>query len=238
MSSVEITVDFSPVDGDPTQVLEVVGKDFGTAFPGGVGQFLKIDSAQLGRAAISLVRLPEASEAVADEVTLLTLVFRVVREGEASLEFVAGESNLYDGDEPLDVSFVGTSVLTEAEDTTVPGQNIHVSPSELRFSPTEVGGADSRSLRIVNRGYSDLEVQLIETDVSSLCTSVTGTEFESGVFAPLGVAPFTVPPFGFVELRVFFEPPAAGFFAGCLVIESNDSERPLIRVPMFGQGGS
>jgi hypothetical protein len=236
MSSLELVVDFSPADGRPTQVLELVGKEIGEVLQGGVGRVLNIDSATLGRAKISLARLPEVSETVDGDVVLLTLIFRAIRQGEASLGLVADQSILYDGESPIGVEYQSTTVIVDVEDPNIPGQSIHVSPAELRFErTTDAGETDCQTLRVVNNGFSDLEVIRVESEQSSQCLTDAVAELAPAAFVPQLETPFTVPAFGFVEFGVRFTPPGTGAFAGCLALDSNDSERPLIHLSMHGE---
>ena len=123
----------------------------------------------------------------------------------------------------------GVGVSVDALGGGPPGQKIGFAPALLDFGQVDIGTTSSKTLRISNFGFSELEV----VDVGS-----TLPEFTS-----FFVSSFTVPPFGFVELTVEFTPTIEGTYSGDLVIESNDPQQPdtdgdgfgEVRVPLLGQ---
>lgn len=222
----DFAVTFEPEGGAIGQVLEVAGFESGSYLAGRVGQLFSLDTATPGRVGVTAARLPQLDRAGSGVQPLMNLVFRARREGTATLDFAGFQGAapaLLDttGQPAPGVTFRGgVEVRVSAAGAGPPSQKIGFFPAAIDFGQVDPGGTARRRLRISNFGFSDLEVR----DVG-----VSLPEFSSF----FGAA-FTVPPFGFVELGVEFDPERSGFFSGDLVIASDDQRQPAIFVPLAG----
>jgi hypothetical protein len=103
-----------------------------------------------------------------------------------------------------------------------------VSPAQLNFGQVKVGDS------------VELQVKL-EAQVNSP-VSITGLTLQDGL-APGGASGFQiveppdgVPPLAEASFRIRFSPTALQAYAATLVVQSNDEERPEVRVPLSGEG--
>ena len=103
---------------------------------------------------------------------------------------------------------------------TVTGQKIGLFPQTLDFGIVTLGHDATRSLRISNLGFSNLEVR---------DATITGVGYDSYFSSP-----FVIPPFAFVTLTVVFSPEHEGSHSAEIVIESNDPKRPHASVTLLG----
>jgi len=103
---------------------------------------------------------------------------------------------------------------------------ISVSPSYVDFSEVEVGTTVTRQVYIRNYGSVPGTVYSVRLGGSSV-----------GVF---GLAPLTTPvtlyPYNSIAVSLTFAPTAGGLYAGSLIIESDDPERPVLSVNLSGSG--
>jgi hypothetical protein len=230
VAAADFAVTFGPDDERLGQALEMVGFEPGTYLAGGVGQvFSSVDTSTPGRVGISAARLPNEDRVGSGRQVLLDLLFRPRREGSARLGFAPfqrdGPALISAADvDVAGVSFVGEVIVNvDATGGGPPGQKIGFSPALVDFGPVELGATSRRRLRISNFGFSGLEI-----------TGVSPTLPE---FSSFFGSPFTIPPFGFVELAVEFSPTRAGHFSANMVIASNDPERSEMWAPLLGQSG-
>jgi hypothetical protein len=229
-SAAEFVVTFepAPLDPDRTPVLEAVGFDPGDFLSGGLTQAYNVDTGRPGQVEVRVARLPVTDHMGAGEARVLSLKLRARRPGTAMLDFAAvaerAAPTLLDasGNPVAGVSFVGGGQVTvEATGAESAGQRIGFAPPLLEFEDRPPGVAAKARLRLSNFGYSDLRV-----------LDVTSTRPE---FVTFFTSPFTIPPFGSVELPVRFAPFAPGLFAAELTVTSDDPERPEVRVPVLGR---
>jgi hypothetical protein len=231
MAAADLTVRFEPTDGMPTQVLELAGFDSGPLLSGAAGQIFSVDGRTPGQATIRALRLPlpPRDRVSTDAAVLVSLFFRARREGTATLGFDAASQLLFaegcaapEGCPVAGLRFVGAvPVLVDVQAGGSPGQKIGFAPGRLDLGEIPAAQVASRSLRISNFGFSDLELLDVESTLPEFTTF-------------LGSA-VTVPPFGFVLVTVQFSPGAAGLFSGDLTLISDDMRRPRVPVPVVGR---
>lgn len=101
-------------------------------------------------------------------------------------------------------------------------QEIKLSPSSVQFG--RVSGTKSRSVKIQNKGTTDLMVGPI-----ALCPGTSG-EFSFSLGSSV------VPARRSTDLRVAYTPAGAGDDQGCLDIPSNDPGNPLVQLRLAGSG--
>ncbi|MCP3981939.1 MAG: choice-of-anchor D domain-containing protein [bacterium] len=226
-AAADFAVTFGHTDGDQGQVLQFVGFAQGTYFSGGPGQLYSVETSTPGRVEIAVTRLPAQDGASSGELPLISLMFRPRREGAARLAFAPSRRLLpsllsADDHEVPGVRFAGTLDVAVNDVTgEAPGQRIGFAPARLDFGEVDAGMTSRKTLRISNFGFFELRVNDVET------TEPEWTSFFT--------SPFTVPPFGFVEVTVEFTPTRAGVFSGELVLESDDPERPDTDDDGFGE---
>jgi len=230
VTGADFAVTYGPADGDPSQVLELLdGFTPGSYLRGSFGQIFGLDRTTPGRVAVVASRFPEQDEVGSGQQSLMDLVFRALREGDATLDFAPvqrSQATLLNavGQEVSGVSFVGpVSVEVKATGADPIAQRIGVVPQRLDFGALSIGTTSSRTMRISNFGFSDVEV----TDVTSTVSD----------FTSFFGAPFTISQFGFVELTVEYSAERAGLFAGELVIELGGAADANMRVPLLGRAG-
>jgi hypothetical protein len=223
-------VTFDPVDSVAARVLDFLRIEPGDYLSGDIGQALAVDPSTPGRVEVRVSRLPSEARVGAGPQSLMSLIFRARREGRARLDFApaAGASRpaLFDavGSEVLGVSFIGgATVEVDTSDADVPGQKIGVAPAGLKFGNIAPNPKARKNLRISSFGFSDLEIQGVVSELPEYSSFFT--------------EPFTIAPYGFVELTVEFFPQRNGFFSADLLIESNDLLQPRLRVPLQGSSG-
>ncbi|HKB08782.1 MAG TPA: FG-GAP-like repeat-containing protein, partial [Candidatus Polarisedimenticolia bacterium] len=245
-SAADFAVTFAPDEPSAGQVLELVGYDPGTYLAGGVAQFIGVNALTPGRAEISALRFPPRDVVGTGPLPLLDLIFRARRTGTARLAFEpfgrASPALLYvDGcPDPTGCLVAGVSfdpgsvtVQVDASAGGPPGRRIGFSPPALAFGDAPVGTTARRTLRLSNFGFSELLISAVRSSAPEFTTFLgCGT-----TSAPLSCPAVSIPAFGFVELPVEFAPTAAGTFTGELQIESDDPNRPTVKVPVSGGGG-
>ncbi len=104
----------------------------------------------------------------------------------------------------------------------VSAPSISISPGRLDFGNVIVGGSGLRTLTISNAGLFDT-------------LRVTGIESSSNVFT-LNTTPFSLAPGASRNIQVTYTPTSARVDTGAISIVSNDPSRPIVRVPLSGQG--
>jgi hypothetical protein len=229
VTGADFALTYGPADGDPSQVLELLdGFTPGSYLRGEAGQVFNLNRATPGVVGVVASRIPVLPKVGSGEQPLMDLFFRALREGEARLDFAPfqeSEPTLLNFEQGVSgVSFLGpVSVEVEATGEDPIAQRIGVAPQKLDFGALSSGTASSRTMRISNFGFADVDV----LDVTSTLSDFTS--FFS--------APFTISPFGFVELTVEYLAERAGFFAGELVIELGGPGDVDLRVPVLGRSG-
>jgi len=237
VTGADFAVTYGPADGDPSQVLELLdGFTPGSYLHGGgFGQVFSLNRATPGVVEVVASRIPEIPEAGSGEQPLMDLFFRALREGDATLDFAPfqhSQATLLCSNPPFcpaglevtDISFSSgpVSVQVEATGEDPIAQRVGVFPKELDFGALSIGTTSSRTLRISNFGFADVDVLDVTSTVSDF-TSFFG-------------APFTISQFGFVELTVEYSAKSTGFVAGELVIELGGPGDVEVRVPLSGTG--
>jgi uncharacterized membrane protein len=125
-----------------------------------------------------------------------------------------------DPDEPtvtLDLAGTGAAV---------PTPDINLDPVALDFGTVVIGSSPTLPADIQNLGTADLEVALID-----LCV---GTSTEFGLTAD--PTPFVIPPGGSRALSVTYAPVDAGTDTGCLEVQSDDPDEPVVELGLMGTG--
>jgi hypothetical protein len=102
---------------------------------------------------------------------------------------------------------------------------IQVQPASLDFGSVTVGQSKDLTLTLVNSGGSTLSV--------SAWTSSNGKFTISGATAPI-----QLPPLARQDLKVRFQPEAAGAQSGTVTIASNDPANPTLTVALTGTGAA
>jgi hypothetical protein len=215
------------VTTEPPIAMEAVGFDTGDN-PFGAIPAIDPDFDTPGRAELRITRLPTEDTALTGMKSLLGLKLRCKAQGAVTLNFAAmdGRANptLLDasGNPVGAVTFFGgAEVSVEATGSEAVGQKIGFAPPLLQFGDVPPGQAVKERVRLSNFGFSDLRV-----------LDATSTRPE---FITFFTAPFTIPPFGTVELPVQFAPVNPGVFAAELIVTSDDPDRTQIRVPVLGR---
>jgi hypothetical protein len=210
---------FEPTDDGDGQLLDYVGFEPGTYL--GALQYINIDSDTPGRVRVVGSRITGAGGYPSRSGPLLSLFLTARREGEAVLRL----QELVLSDElnnPLLDITSGDEVNVTVESAAVgQPQKIGYFPATIDFGDVTPGESVRRALRISNFGFSELEVSSVTSNASEFTSFFT--------------APFTIPPFGFVELTVVFSPVEAGVFPALLTIRSNDPSSPEVEVGLLGR---
>jgi hypothetical protein len=230
VTGADFAVTYGPADGDPSQVLELLDNFTpGSYLRGDFGQIFSLDRATPGEVAVAASRVPVRDQAGSGQQSLMDLVFRAVREGEAELDFApvqysrATLLNAAEQEVP-GVTFVGpVSVAVEATGEDPVAQRIGVVPQRLDFGTLSLGMTTSRTLKISNFGFSDVDVVDVASTVSDFSSFFGST--------------FTISEFGFTELTVEYSAQGAGLFAGELVIDLRGPGDVEVRVPVLGRAG-
>lgn len=126
--------------------------------------------------------------------------------------------------------FVAASVLLSVAackcgpDVMQVNPSLGVTPVGLDFGQVKVGEAKQLTVKLES---------LTRTEVTFSSISIEG----GGAAAfRLGTAPTAIASQGSETLRITFTPPAEAAFTATLVLSSNDSQRPAIRVALAGEG--
>jgi hypothetical protein len=216
---------------EPADLLKVVGFTQGAFFSGGLGQVLNGPHSRSGAVEATVVRLPTEDQVGGGPQSLLDLVFKGNKAGEAVLRFESSRlfqvdnCSLPEGCEVTDVEFQsGVQVSIANTGSGPPGQRLQLSPSVLDYGHISAGESSRRVLRVSNLGFSDLE---IKTATSSL------PEFRTALNSPT-----TIVPFSFVQIPIAFTPTSAGVFSADICIESGDQERSTACLPALGTSSS
>ncbi len=243
-TAADFAVTFEPDDAAAGQVVELVGYDPGTYLAGGAGQVMSVDARTAGRALISALRFPTRDLVGAGPQPLMDLIFRARRTGTARLAFApfrrATPTLLFvdgcpdsTGCEVGGVVFAPAALTVRVDDSAggPPGRKIGLSPALLDFGEVTIGETARRTLRLSNFGFSDLQVSAVTSTLPEFttffaCDTAITVQPCSGI---------SVPAFGFVELPVVFAPTRTGAFSGELRIESDDPDRPSVRVLVLGR---
>ena len=106
------------------------------------------------------------------------------------------------------------------------GPDIEVAPARLNFGLVSLIAPSRRSLLIANVGYDALEVTGIEPDLDG-----------TGAFSlAQGDTAVSIPPGGSHVVVVEFQPVAEGPVTSHVLIRSNDTDEPEVRIPVTGEG--
>jgi hypothetical protein len=213
------------------RILEYLGFDPGEYLAGEsvLPIYEVVDDTPASRVGVQVSRFPAVEKTGAGPERLLSLFFRARNVGQAALEFApygkAGPAFLDASDQEVaGIGFSSGAVVTVgAPAGGPPGQRIAVSPDVIDFGRADPGASVSRRARVTNLGFSDLSVGRI----NSLAPE----------FGVSSLEPFTIPPFGFVDVPVRFQAEGAGIFSGELVVESDDPEQPRVGVGLVGNTG-
>ena len=111
-----------------------------------------------------------------------------------------------------------------------------VTPSEIDFGEQRVGVESSAKFQVGNIGNTflvlkDVSIEPLQSESSDDFVDVTGSAFS------LTNLPEEISVDGAEEGTIYFNPPTQGRFGAQIVIESDDVERPFVRVPVYGAGG-
>ncbi len=107
----------------------------------------------------------------------------------------------------------------------LPGAFIHINRSGMAFGTVEVGDtSEVREFFITSNGIDSLNVSSIDLPDSNF-------HLLDPPSFPLSVATFAVE-----TVRVFFSPERSGAFSDSLVVNSNDTVRPGVRISLSGNG--
>ena len=99
--------------------------------------------------------------------------------------------------------------------------DLDVDPAMIAFGPIPVGNSDTEELFVTNSGFADLHVDSVR---------VEGADFAAD---PGG---FDLPPGQSWDLFVTATPSRTGTVSGAVVINSNDPDQPVTRVPLAAAG--
>ncbi len=208
-------------------ILQFVGFEPGTFLAGGGTQFYRVEALTPGKVGVSVTRIPIQDRMGAGPEPLLSLFLKARRAGQTLLDFDSfhrsGAALLNSSNETVPgVEFVGaTVVLVDSLAGGAPGQRIGTFPTLVNFGKADPGTSSSKRLRISNFGFDDLAVTDIRSSAAEYVTFFT--------------SPFTIPPFGSVEITLLFQPDRLGPIAGELIIVSNDPVQPELHVPLLGR---
>lgn len=225
VSAADFALCFAPTDGAAGQVLEYAGFKPGSFLSRGAASFYSPDTTIPGRVGLTISRVPNTDRVGGGLESLVSLFFRYRRAGLLKLDFepfnlplpaLLDSSNRVSG-----IGFAGDVVVTVTSASGAgSGQRIGLFPAVLDFGSVPVGDFSQGILRISNLGNSELRV-----------TGVTGALPE---FATFYYEPFTVSPFGFVELTVSFAPTMEGEFSENLLVASDDPVRGTAGMTLSG----
>ncbi|MFH1845081.1 MAG: choice-of-anchor D domain-containing protein, partial [bacterium] len=113
-------------------------------------------------------------------------------------------------------------LLSVPASLTVTGEtNIAVSDSALGYGQVFLGGAESRTLFVLNDGCDVLNVSDVSLDNGDFSVDTTSFELQVGESLPV---------------QVSFAPTSLGGASGTLSITSNDPDTPLVTVALLGTG--
>ncbi|MCP3982518.1 MAG: hypothetical protein GY716_24725 [bacterium] len=224
-AAAEFSLLFDPADGD-VQVLELAGSLPGNRFAAAATQVLDATQRVPGRVDVRAQSLPPSDLVVEGPSVVATLILRARREGIAELRFGSVDDDpprLLTADDRSVPGVVFSAdarvVVSAPQDDRAPGQKIGVFPRGFDFAGAAPG--TTRTLRISNFGYSRLRVDSVLPSSAEFFT------------VPSPVAEVTVPPFGYVELRVGFSG-APGPVEASLAIVSDDPETGRLELPLLG----
>lgn len=109
--------------------------------------------------------------------------------------------------------------------TTTTGPDIYLKITSLDFGNVGISSTKERSLRVFNKGNSDLKISKME---------ITGTN--ANMFKINSSKSFTVKPGGSHEIRIRFTPASRGDKSAKLNIYSNDADTSVLPVILKGKG--
>lgn len=107
---------------------------------------------------------------------------------------------------------------------TAGGPNIAVVPEVLDFGRIAVDTQSKRRVLVTNLGFDDLQVTAVEPDADGTGAFVADRQS------------FLVPRGGAEIIEVTFTAMAEEVVTSALVIESNDNDEPVLRIPLTGSG--
>jgi hypothetical protein len=104
--------------------------------------------------------------------------------------------------------------------------SLTVTPPTLDFGQVRRGERQARTITFEARTQALVTIASV-----SLEGGASGTEGFT-----LGTRPTSVEPFGKVTMPITFEPTALKLYQGTLVVQSDDPDKPTVRIPVLGEG--
>jgi hypothetical protein len=104
------------------------------------------------------------------------------------------------------------------------GSSIDVLPRVLDFGTIALGTNHTKRVLVINNGFDDLVVEMVNADVAG-----------TGAFATDTMA-LAVPPRESAVLEVTFTPSSEGAIGSSLVMSTNDAANPMVEVMLLGTG--
>lgn len=106
--------------------------------------------------------------------------------------------------------------------------SLTVSPASVDFGQVKNGEAQARTLTFEARTQAAVAIASIALEPGTAAGGVEGFT--------LGTRPTSVDPFGKVTMPITFRPTQLVQYQATLVVTSDDPEKPIVRVPLVGEG--
>jgi hypothetical protein len=121
----------------------------------------------------------------------------------------------------------GASGTWEAANASATEPNISASPESLSFGEKNVGSSQTRTLTISNSGGGSLRIEKI---------SITGTDSASFKIEKDNCSGKTLSSYSTATIDLAFSPDSEGVKTATLKIASDDSDTPILMIPLTGTG--